>query len=899
MSLRPPFQIAQVALACAALLFPAIGRATADSPTNAIPVPAKADRAVEKYWDGISLLKSKLAAERTAGVAALQASADLEFTHAQVTLGNCYLTGFNGLQKNPRKAVNLFRLAAARGNAFGMVSLGVCYALGEGIGKNEDKAMEWLTAALAPGADYSSPPPPPALIQAELRANGDAGVAGNLESDPVSDRQAAAHYILGILYTQRKKPVEAQVHYVAAATAGPNGRSGIFPAAVTAAINYAFGEGVPRDMGKANEMLEQSRKVQTRLGVSLVQNSVAMKFTDSFAAADLEDQLKESSATYESAVQLGIAEMLADKKSKTYNVAEAAKWYEVAAENNQVWAMLPLAFIYYRGELGNPEPEKAFQWFEKAGSGDAPKHYLATANLAICYQNGIGTPRDPAKAEALFRKWRNVDIVCYLGSIGQCPLAPLTYEQVLALNQTWAKSKKDAQAQFLLGLRYRNGWGVKMDFDAAMSWFKKAAKSGHADALNQVGELSLPKRVGQSLETSLDYYQKATAAGSTAGMVNYARMLIAGPGIKKDVPKAEALYLQCVQLDPGNVMAHRELGVISEDRLRAALAAVDETAAAPARAAMLEHYEAAKKLGDIVSASNLGIIYYQGELVKRDYRKAYASFDAAAARGSGPAHYALGLMHEQGEGVPVTYTEAAYHYRLAALEGNADALRRLINFYLTGQGVSPDLDQAAFWLLRMAQMTQSQQVSTIYCDVMLKKQAYENAIPLLNELKNSPDPEVAGFAYDRLSTCYADGLGVKADVSQSRRYADRAIAVGNGDALTKLATHQLKEGKTTEALYNLRRAVATSRLANYELGVMYYNGQNVPKNEAEGVKYLASAAESNLTRALVFLANLTLHRSPAAPPLDQAIQYAQRAEANGNSEAGVVRDALEKRRRDG
>ena len=98
-------------------------------------------------------MQSKRADERAAGLAALKVSSDLEFTHAQVLLGNCYLTGFNGMKKDPRKAANLFRLAAERGNAFGMVSLGVCYFMGEGVSKDEGKSMKWLNAALAPDAD--------------------------------------------------------------------------------------------------------------------------------------------------------------------------------------------------------------------------------------------------------------------------------------------------------------------------------------------------------------------------------------------------------------------------------------------------------------------------------------------------------------------------------------------------------------------------------------------------------------------------------------------------------------------------------------------------------------------------------------------------------------------------
>ena len=864
----------------------------------------KADPAVEKFWEAITLMKSRSPAERSAGFAALQKSADLEYTHAQLELGNCYMSGFNGMTKNPRKAVNFYRLAAERGNAFAMVSLGTCYFAGEGVSKDEAKAMQWLTAALAPNADFSVPTPSAAVVAAQLTATTDAEVAGTIGSDIVSTHQATAHFILGALYSQQKKWSEAQNHFVAAATAGPNGRSGIYAAAVAAAGNYAFGQGVPRDMEKASAMLARSKTLGTRAGISFVQNSVAMKQTDSFAAAEAEDKLTEALGAIESGVQLGIANSLADKKSKTYDITEATKWYEVAAENGQVWAMLPLAFIYYQGELGHPDPEKAFHWFEKAGSGERPKHYLAVANLAICYQNGIGTAKDFEKAAALFTKWRKVDIVCYLGSIGQCPTVPQTYEEELALNETWAKKKKDPQAQYLMGLRYTRGWGVNTDYETAKDWYKKAAKGGQADALNQLGELAeyplllLNLRVSspKTAEQAATYYQQASAAGSSDGMANYARLLFTGIGVKQDTVKAEELYLRCVQTDPANILAHRTLGQIEENRLRTALPAHDEPAATRARVAMLEHYEAGKNLGDPVAASNLGIIYYDGELAPKDLRKAYSHFDDAATRGSATAHYALGLMLEHGEGVPVSLSEAAYHYRLAALEGNMDALRRLINFYLTGQGVSLDLDRALFWLQRLETATGNQQVLTTYCDVLVRKQAYEDALTLLKKLRKSSDPTIAGFANDRLATCYTEGWGVKADPAQAKKYHDQAVKLGNGDALTEQAMAQLKEGKTAEALNSLHRAAGTSRVAAYRLGLMYYNGENVAKNEAEGIKYLTLAADGNLTSALVFLANLTLNHASGAPSLDQAIEYARQAETNGRAAAGAVREELEKRR---
>ena len=43
-----------------------------------------------------------------------------------------------------------------------------------------------------------------------------------------------------------------------------------------------------------------------------------------------------------------------------------------------------------------------------------------------------------------------------------------------------------ARAQNNLGIRYRNGEGVKRDYAKAVKWFRKAAEQGHVDAQNSL-----------------------------------------------------------------------------------------------------------------------------------------------------------------------------------------------------------------------------------------------------------------------------------------------------------------------------------------------------------------------------------------------------------------------------
>lgn len=883
--------------------------------------PARPDPVAIDYWRAIKLLGSKVPADVEAGRIALKSASDLEYTHAQVLLGNCHLSGSYGFPKSAKKAANLFRLAAERGNAFAKVSLALCYYSGDGVGKDETAAVNWLTAAIAPDADFNRPAPPADFFSTDTKAgaNADDGLSGNLGDDPAAQSQATAHHLLGQILQRQKKDAEAQIHFVAAATAGANGHSGIYEAAQQAALNFAFGKGVPRDLAKANEMLDRARQLTARMGVNMVHNYASLKIVDEFAVADIEETITNTGAEIQTALQHQIAELFADKKSKDYNPAEAVKWYELAADSGQVWAMLSLAFIYSEGDLGQPDPAKAFHWFEKAGDGEKPKHYLAVANLGICLQNGLGTASDAARAMALFQKQKNNDIVCYLGTIGQCPPKIVTFEQELKLNQDWAKGKNDPHAQYLLAIRYKNGWGVKDDQKEALKLLKKAAGKNDPEALCDLGLLyeTAPSLLGvktypEAYKTATDYYRAASERGNIEATANYGNMLASGRGVARDTDKAEEMYLKCLATDPKHSRAHNNLSLIYQNRLISALSHKDSTMPANLvltpnateadkwRKKMLQHLEESAQQNYPYALSTLGDLYYQGKLVPRDLRKAMGYYEqlTAAPTHQKNAHFQLGLMHEHGEGVPITFTEAAYHYRLAALDGHIEALTRLINFYISGQGVSRDVDRAAFWLQYMARLGQPKAL-TMLCDIMLTKKEFTQAVELLKQLVEHYEfnPEIAGYAHERLSLCYEKGYGVKPSASRAAKHFKLAVERGNSNALVTLAKQQTASGKFDEALASYQRAAEDSSVASYMLGQIYYFGTHTEKNLPLAFKYSYRSARRSNPDALYFLAYLTSNNVPGAPSLDEAIQFTKQAENIGHAQAAELRARLESLRK--
>ena len=877
------------------------------------PAQPAEDASLTPYWEALKLFRSKQAADLARGRELLTQSADAENSHAENYLGIALQNGLHGFARDKRKAVTWFMLSAQRGNAFAKANLGLGYFYGNGIRKDRAKAREWLEAALADDADFSSPRPPADFFTAtpdNAASNAGTTLSGDLPIDPADRYRAMAHVVLGDLCSLEKKPAQAQEHYVKAATAGEGGRAGIRAAALKAAISYAFGQGIPRDLEKANEMLVQSKKLSRQEVIAYAHGLVEGKRLDDFAQADFEEQTADKADELHQQLQLGIAGSFADPKSKNYNPQEAARWFEVAAESNQAWAMLSLAFLYHGKSLGEPDPAKVFEWFKAAA--ERGKHSLGWANLAVCYQNGYGTEKDAAKAEEIFKKNRNDSIVCYLGSIGQCPTSVVTYEEELALNKTWASKNKDAHACYLLGIRHLNGWGVKADLRDAEDWLRRGTKTNYGPAWRALGDLYLAfgGYLGHDGERShqkaRECYEKAMEAGDADGTASLADMYSPPTNIKPgerqivymrpDPTRAEALYLRCLLIDPEHGRAHNNLAVIYAGRFNEAARSFRILEGADLRDKMIKHYEAAHKAKVPTAAWNLGNLHYEGVMGEKDYQTAYTYFETAASDGQIDARRRLGEMHEKGEGVPITYREAAYHYRLAALGGDIEALTRLCGFYIQGKGVSQDLDRATMWLTMLARRGRAGALVTLG-DIMINRGEYTEAFRFFGKLLDSRVAYLQGHAYDRLSGLYQQGNGVKANPAKAKRYHDKAVALGNSSAIYKDALVLMDTKQYEEAVPLLKKASEAGSVdAEYKLSSLYFNGLGVPKDLATAIAHSRTAADRGHSEAQFSLSVLALKDTPGAPELEQAIRYAESAENAGHAKAGYVRKKLEEKR---
>jgi TPR repeat protein len=102
--------------------------------------------------------------------------------------------------------------------------------------------------------------------------------------------------------------------------------------------------------------------------------------------------------------------------------------------------------------------------------------------------------------------------------------------------------------------------------------------------------------------------------------------------------------------------------------------------------------------GDAKAQLSLGVIYYLGKGVPRDYKAAAAWLLLAAKQGRAQAQNLLGAIYDQGLGVSQDYKQAAKWYRLAAEQGDADGEYNLGIMYARELGVPQDYVRAHMWM---------------------------------------------------------------------------------------------------------------------------------------------------------------------------------------------------------
>ena len=194
----------------------------------------------------------------------------------------------------------------------------------------------------------------------------------------------------------------------------------------------------------------------------------------------------------------------------------------------------------------------------------------------------------------------------------------------------------------------------------------------------------------------------------------------------------------------------------------------------------------AAKQGNPLAQFDLGeMYYYKGRGVPKDKVKAAKWYHKAAEQGWDLAQYRLGEMYYRGEGVPKNYAEAVKWWREAAEQGHAGAQYGLGKMYYKGQGV--------------------------------------------------PKNEVEGYAWFLSAKANGDKKASKAVSILEKRLTAEQIEKGQARAAE---LHRLNTGEVKWWREGAGQGYASLQ---YKLGLMYANGEGVPKNEVEAYAWFLLA----------------------------------------------------------
>jgi TPR repeat protein len=165
-----------------------------------------------------------------------------------------------------------------------------------------------------------------------------------------------------------------------------------------------------------------------------------------------------------------------------------------------------------------------------------------------------------------------------------------------------------------------------------------------------------------------------------------------------------------------------------------------------------------------LSSTILGDLFFEGELLDKNYQEAFKHYRNAAKKEFPPAIGNLGMMYYQGYGVKKDISKAIYYLKKASELDVASAQTILANLYFIGDDIEEDYSKAIELLISAA------------------KKGYTEAIDSLVKLSDSDNLDIKNkFAKDidkiiDLSAVETNQVSQEDVFYRSDLYDDRTIA---------------------------------------------------------------------------------------------------------------------------
>lgn len=247
--------------------------------------------------------------------------------------------------------------------------------------------------------------------------------------------------------------------------------------------------------------------------------------------------------------------------------------------------------------------------------------------------------------------------------------------------------RKDGLISYLIGLAYGAGFIYEENVADMAEWLKKAGEQGCPLGDFELGYYyfhlaaeGAEEQAETELEKAIACFNRSSKAGLVEGDLALGELYM---DLEKDA-KAEPFFKKAA--DAGSSDGVLGLGLI-------ALGA--------------ERFKEAKKLlkqameqGNAAAAFHLGSVFIS---IDNDQKRGIEYFEKSADAGYLDASFELGLLYYEGEVLTQDYPRAIELFKLAAIEDHPDAQFYLGSMYLEGLGTEKNSEEAVIWLSKAAE----------------------------------------------------------------------------------------------------------------------------------------------------------------------------------------------------
>lgn len=299
-------------------------------------------------------------------------------------------------------------------------------------------------------------------------------------------------------------------------------------------------------------------------------------------------------------------------------------------EINSVEEYLLAGELYYLGKNVEKDYYKARECFEKAAEEG---NEYAESYLGLFWEKGYGGEKDIEKALYWYKKAALKGNAFSQYSLGYIYFTGEVVEQNLEYSFKWYKEAAEngfAPAQYALSYLYKNGEGCEKNIFKAYYWLEESAENDFEDSYYILGQSYLEGNViDTNYKKAFFYLSKGVEKDDMNCLESLGDMYYWGLYVDEDREKAFSLYDKSIE--EGNISLYYKIGKLYEEDNNLKMALVN--------------YLKGHNNGDLKSTQRLGIMYYNGDGVNIDKKKALTYMKTAIESEDPHSLYVIGVAY--------------------------------------------------------------------------------------------------------------------------------------------------------------------------------------------------------------------------------------------------------------